>query len=134
MTEVAASPSQLAPATSAVQVDPVTRTAGSIGLRVSSDAAGQRYTGSRCSVRMFRGYEDILAGRDLRDAIYVSSRCCGYHGGQHAVASVQAVEMALELAPPPMAVALRNLGLSAETIHAEAAHLFLLAGPDFSEA
>ncbi|MFN2462771.1 MAG: nickel-dependent hydrogenase large subunit, partial [Candidatus Dormibacteria bacterium] len=46
----------------------------------------------------------------------------------------QAVEMALELAPPPMAVALRNLGLSAETIHAEAAHLFLLAGPDFSEA
>jgi len=82
---------------------------------------------------MYRGYEGILAGRDLRDAIFLASRCCGYHGGQHAIASAQAVEMALELAPPPMAVALRNLGLAAETIHAEAAHLFLLAGPDLSE-
>lgn len=134
MSEVATSASQVASATSEINVEPVTRAAGSIGLQVSATPDGSRYTGARCAVRMYRGYEDILTGRDVRDAIFISSRCCGYHGGQHAIASAQAVEMALELAPPPMAVALRNLGLSAETIHAEAAHLFLLAGPDLSEA
>lgn len=114
-----------------IVVQPVSRVGGSLGLRVQVDTSN-RYSDARCSAGFFRGYENVLLGRDVRDAIYVSSRCCGYHGGQHAIAAAQAVEMALAVTPPPMAVALRNLGLSAETIHAEAAHLFLLAGPDFS--
>lgn len=103
-----------------------------MGLRVDVDPGTNQYSGARCSSGFFRGYENILTGRDVRDAVYVASRCCGYHGGQHSVAAAQAVEMALGIEPPPMAVALRNLGLCAETVHAEAAHLFLLAGPDFS--
>lgn len=115
-------------------VEPVTRVGGALGLRVTVDSRANRYAGARCAPGMFRGYEAILSGRDVRDAIYLSSRCCGYHGGQHSAASAQAVEMALGIDPPPMAVAIRNIGLSAEMIHAEAAHLFLLAGPDFSGA
>ena len=118
--------------TEGIVVQPVTRVGGSVGLRVQVDSATNAYAGTRCSAGFFRGYENILVGRDVRDAVYVSSRCCGYHGGQHSVAAAQAVEMALDVTPPPMAIALRNLGLSAETIHAQAAHLFLLAGPDFS--
>lgn len=120
------------PRTAELVLEPVNRTGGSLGLRVMADAATGRYSGARCAAGAFRGYEYVLAGRDVRDAIYTASRCCGYHGGQHAVAAAQAVEMALGIEPPPMAVALRNLGLSAEIVHAEAAHLFLLAGPDFS--
>ena len=41
--------------------------------------------------------------------------------------------MACGLTPPPLAVAVRNLGLAAETIHAEAAHLVLMVGPDLCE-
>ncbi len=118
--------------TEGIVIQPVTRVGGAMGMRVQVDSAGTRYTKTRCSVGLFRGYENVLSGRDVRDAVYVASRCCGYHGGQHSVAAAQAVEMALDISPPPMAVALRNLGLSAETVHAEAAHLFLLAGPDFS--
>lgn len=117
-----------------VVVEPVTRVAGALGLRIHCDATERRYSGARCAARHFRGYETILVDRDVRDAIYLASRCCGYHGGQHAVASAQAVEMAFGLEPPPMAIALRNLGLSAELIHAEAAHLFLLAAPDLGAA
>lgn len=105
-----------------------------MGLRVLADPSTRRYSQSRVVVDRYRGYEPILAGRDVRDAVYVSSRACGYHGGQHAIASVQAVEMAYGIEPPPMAVALRNLGLSAEMVHAEAAHLVLLAAPDLSRA
>jgi len=116
-----------------VTFDPVTRVGGAIALRAGSDPKAHRYTGSRASVRFYRGYETILAGRDLLDTIYTASRGCGYHGGQHALAAAQAVEMACELTPPPMAVAIRNLGLAAESIHAEAAHLVLMAGPDLCE-
>ena len=117
----------------ALTVDPVTRVGGAIALHIEADSRTHRYTHSRASVRFYRGYETILAGRDLRDAIYTASRCCGYHGGQHAIAAAQAVEMACGLTPPPMAVAIRNLGLAAESIHAEAAHLVLMAAPDLCE-
>ncbi|GAC1329894.1 MAG: nickel-dependent hydrogenase large subunit [Candidatus Dormibacteria bacterium] len=112
-------------------IAPVTRVGGAVGLRVQ--AGGGAYRDARVSARVYRGYEGILVGRDIRDAIFTSSRCCGLHGGQHAIASAQAVEMAVGLAPPPTAVAIRNLLLSAETIHAEAAQLVLMAGPDFCE-
>ncbi len=113
--------------------EPVTRVAGALALRVDADMTRGRYAAARCAAQAFRGYESILQGRDYRDAIFTSSRCCGYHGGQHAVAAAQAVEMALGVTPPPLAVAVRNLGLAAETIHAEAAHLVLLVGPDLCE-
>lgn len=115
-----------------LDVEPVCRVGGSVAMQVANDPASKLHAGSRVAVRGFRGYEAILSGRDFRDAIYLASRCCGYHGGQHAVAAAQAIEMAVELPPPPMAVGLRNMSLSAETIHAEAAHLILLAGPDLS--
>lgn len=117
----------------AVSFSPVTRVGGAISLHTEANSQARAYGGARVGVGYYRGYESILAGRDLRDAIYTASRCCGYHGGQHAIASAQAVEMACGLTPPPMAVAIRNLGLAAETIHAEAAHLVLMVGPDLCE-
>jgi len=117
----------------AVSIEPVTRVGGAVSLRTDADAATGQYRNSRIGVRMYRGYESILGGRDIRDAVYTASRCCGYHGGQHAVAAAQAVEMAVGLTPPPLAIAVRNLGLAAETIHAEAAHLVLMVGPDLCE-
>ena len=111
---------------------PVNRIGGGMSMNVRIDPATGRYADAKLAADRFRGFEDILRGRDVRDAVFVSSRVCGYHGGQHSIASVQAVEMALDIAPPPMAVALRNLGLCAEMVHAEAAHLVLLAAVDFS--
>lgn len=116
-----------------LMIEPVTRVAGGLSLRCDVDPSLSRYAGARVAARHFRGYEAILAGRDVRDAIFIASRCCGYHGGQHSIAAAQAVEMALDLTPPPLAIAVRNLGLAAELIHAEAAHLLLLAAPDLSE-
>lgn len=116
-----------------VAFEPVTRVAGAIALRTDGDSTTGLYGNTQVGVQFHRGYETILQGRDLRDAVYTASRCCGYHGGQHAVAAAQAVEMAAGLTPPPMAVAIRNLGLAAESIHAEAAHLVLMVGPDLCE-
>ena len=117
--------------TGSLHFGPVNRVGGGLSMDVRVDSSG-KYADARLLADRYRGYEDILRGRDVRDAVYVSSRVCGYHGGQHSIAAVQAAEMALDIPPTPMAIGLRNMGLCAEMIHAEAAHLVLLVGPDFS--
>ena len=74
------------------------------GYEVAETLREQLPERARGSAQTTAEYEQILAGRDVRDAIFIASRCCGYHGGQHAIAAAQAVEMALGLEPPPMAV------------------------------
>ncbi len=76
----------------------------------------------------------ILKGRDPRDAMYVSSRACGVCGGVHSVASSLAIEMAFGIAPPPMGLALRNIQLALDFMLDNPLHLYILAGPDYSEA
>jgi hydrogenase large subunit len=44
-----------------------------------------------------------------------------------------ALEMACGVVPPPLAVIARNLGEGAELVYDHTLHLFLLAGPDYSE-
>jgi hydrogenase large subunit len=75
----------------------------------------------------------IAIGRDPRDAIFITSRACGVCGGVHSHASAYAIEMAMGLAPPPMGTVVRNLGEAAEMGYDNPLHLYLLAGPDYSE-
>ena len=44
-----------------------------------------------------------------------------------------AIEMALGISPPPLGVIVRNLLLSMEFLYDHPLHLFLLAGPDYSQ-
>jgi hydrogenase large subunit len=54
-------------------------------------------------------------------------------GGVHATCSALALEMAMDIKPPPMGILVRNLLLSCEYLYDNPLHLFVLAGPDFSE-
>ena len=83
---------------------------------------------------LFRGYEIILKGRDPRDAIFISSRACGVCGGVHATVSAETMEMAFGLRPPPLGIVVRNMLLALEYLYDHPLHLFLLAGPDYSQA
>ncbi len=82
---------------------------------------------------LFRGYEAILRGRNLRDAGLVSSTAAGICGGVHATASALCLEMAFGLKPPPLGILVRNLLLSCQYLNDNPMHLFLLSGPDYSE-
>ena len=82
---------------------------------------------------LFRGYEVILKGRDPRDAMFISSRVCGVCGGVHSVASSLAIEMAFGISPPPFGIALRNIQLALDFMLDNPLHLYLLAGPDYSQ-
>ncbi len=116
-----------------VDFDPVTRVAGALAFHSVADLKERKILSSNSMATLFRGYEVILKGRDPRDASYISSRACGVCGGVHSTVSALAIEMALGIKPPPLGILIRNLLLSIEYLYDHPLHLFLLAGPDYSE-
>src|SRR3712207_3786834 len=116
-----------------VNFDPVTRVAGALAFHSVADLEERKVLETNAVATLFRGYEVILKGRDPRDAIFISSRACGVCGGVHSTTSALALEMAFGIHPPPMGIVARNLLLSLEYLYDHPLHLFLLAGPDFSE-
>jgi hydrogenase large subunit len=117
-----------------VSIDPVTRVAGALAFHSVVDLENRRVEDAHSMATLFRGYEIIIIGRDPRDAIFLSSRACGVCGGVHSNCSAEAIEMAFGVAPPPMGLVVRNLGQTAEFLYDHPLHLYLLAGPDYSEA
>jgi len=117
-----------------LNMDPVTRIAGALAVHVTADLSRGQYLDSHAQATLFRGYEVILMGRDPRDAIFVSSRACGVCGGVHAHCAAYAIEQAMGIAPPPLGTVVRNMETSAEMGYDNPLHLYLLAGPDYSES
>jgi len=116
-----------------VNMDPVTRVAGAIAVNIVANLEDGTYLDARSQATLFRGYEVILMGRDPRDAIFISSRACGVCGGVHSHCSAYAIEMAMGIETPPMGTVVRNMGEAAEMGYDNPLHLYLLAGPDYSE-
>src|ERR687888_955791 len=116
-----------------VNLDPVTRVAGALAFHAVVDLEQRKVYEANSVASLFRGYEVILKGRDPRDAMFISSRVCGVCGGVHSVASSLAIEMAFGITPPPMGLALRNIQLALDFMLDNPLHLYLLAGPDYSQ-
>lgn len=117
-----------------VNIDPVTRVAGALAFHSKVDLGNRRVLEAHSQATLFRGYEIILEGRDPRDAIDLSSRACGVCGAVHSICSSYALEMAFPVEPPTMGVLARNMGQAAAFLYDHSLHLFLLAGPDYSES
>ncbi len=117
-----------------VDFDPVTRVAGALAFHGVADLQNRKFIEARSMATLFRGYEIIMKGRDPRDAIFITSRACGVCGGVHSATAALGIEMAFGITPPPLGVIVRNLLLSLEFLYDHPLHLFLLAGPDYSEA
>lgn len=115
-------------------IDPVTRVAGALGFHTQCDLTERKVVEAHSYATLFRGYEVILKGRDPRDAIDISSRACGVCGGVHSTCASLALEMAFPVKPPPLGIVARNLGETAEFLYDHPLHLFLLAGPDYSQS
>ena len=116
-----------------VSISPVTRVAGALSFHAVADLQNRNFLEANSIATIFRGYEVILKGRDPRDAIYISSRACGVCGGVHSTCSCEAIEMAFGISPPPLGTVLRNLALALDFLYDHPLHLFLLAGPDYSQ-
>jgi hydrogenase large subunit len=112
-----------------IVIDPVTRIEGH--LRIDVEVDGGRVSDAWSSGQMFRGIEQILLGRDPRDAWLFTQRFCGVCTTVHAIASVRAVENALQLEVPLNAQYIRNLILIAHAMHDHIVHFYHLSALDW---
>jgi Ni,Fe-hydrogenase I large subunit len=112
-----------------IAVDPITRIEGH--LRVEAQVDGGKVTDAWSSATMWRGIETILEGRDPRDAWYFTQRICGVCTTVHALASVRAVENALEIVPPPNAQLIRNLISLSQFVQDHVVHFYHLHALDW---
>ncbi|HMK44078.1 MAG TPA: nickel-dependent hydrogenase large subunit, partial [Dissulfurispiraceae bacterium] len=112
-----------------IVVDPITRIEGH--LRIEAQIEGGKIVDAWASGTMWRGIENILRGRDPRDAWTFVSRFCGVCTTVHSMASVRAVENALGITIPPNARLVRDLIMGFQTVHDHVMHFYHLHGLDW---
>lgn len=113
-----------------ITIDPITRIEGHLRIDCEVDAKG-RVEDAWASGTMWRGVEQILLGRDPRDAWAITQRFCGVCTTVHAIASVRAVENALDMTIPLNAQFIRNLMIAAHAVHDEIVHFYHLSALDW---
>jgi hydrogenase large subunit len=112
-----------------ITIDPITRIEGHLRIDVEVDGGSVR--NAWASGQMWRGIENILLGRDPRDAWLFTQRFCGVCTTVHAITSVRAVENALNLEIPANAQYIRNLILVAHAMHDHIVHFYHLSALDW---
>ena len=112
-----------------ITIDPITRIEGH--LRIDCDVDGGKVKKAWSSGQMWRGVELILLGRDPRDAWAITQRICGVCTTVHAIASVRAVENALQMEVPVNAQYIRNLIILAHAVHDHIVHFYHLSALDW---
>jgi hydrogenase large subunit len=115
--------------TERIVVDPITRIEGH--LRIEAEMQGNNIAQAYSSGTMVRGLEIILRGRDPRDAWAFTQRICGVCTLVHGIASVRAVEDALDYQVPPNAQLIRNLMIAAQHVHDHVMHFYHLHALDW---
>ncbi len=113
-----------------ITVDPITRIEGHLRIDVEVGDEG-KVTKAWSSGQMWRGIEQILVGRDPREAWTYTQRFCGVCTTVHAIASVRAVENALELEVPVNAQLVRNIIQCAHAIQDHIVHFYHLSAVDW---
>jgi len=112
-----------------VVVDPITRIEGH--LRMECQWEGGQITDAWASSTQFRGIEIIMEGRDPRDAWAFTQRICGVCTVVHAIASLRAVEDALDIEIPRTATLIRNLVHGMQTVQDHVIHFYHLHALDW---
>lgn len=113
-----------------IVVDPVTRIEGHMRCEVNLDA-NNVIRNAVSTGTMWRGLEVILKGRDPRDAWAFVERICGVCTGCHALASVRAVEDALNIHVPKNALLIRSLMAKTLQVHDHVVHFYHLHALDW---
>ncbi len=112
-----------------VVVDPITRIEGH--LRIEAQMNGNKIETAYSSGTSVRGIEVIMRGRDPRDAWAYVQRICGVCTLVHGMASVRAVEDALNYEIPANAQLIRNLMIAAQYVHDHVMHFYHLHALDW---
>lgn len=112
-----------------ISIDPMTRIEGH--LKIEATIENKTVVDAKCEGTLYRGFEQILQGRNPLDAIQITQRFCGVCPTPHAIASAQALDNALGIMPPPNGRIIRNIMQGANYIQSHVLHFYHLAALDY---
>lgn len=109
---------------------PINRVEGDLDIKVKIE--DNKIIDAKSVGTLYRGFENILIGKDVLDALVITPRVCGICSVSHLLAATKAIENAFDIIPPAQAVRLRNLSTMAETTQSDIRQNFLMFLPDFA--
>ncbi|MCG8565310.1 MAG: nickel-dependent hydrogenase large subunit [Desulfobacterales bacterium] len=112
-----------------IAIDPVTRIEGHLKAEVV--VKDGKVVDAHMSGGMYRGFEQILVGRDPRDATQITQRICGVCPTAHATASALALDDAFGVELTDNGRIARNLILGANYLQSHILHFYHLAALDY---
>lgn len=111
-------------------VGPFNRVEGDLEVQLELDGGAVR--SARVVAPMYRGFEQMLAGRAPHDALVIVPRICGICSVSQSVAAARALADAAGCNPPPNGQHVTNLMLGCENVADHLAHFYLFFMPDFT--
>lgn len=115
--------------TKKVIINPLTRISGFMEIDVTIE--DNRVTDALTRGMMFRGFEQMMVGRNPFDAIFLTQRICGICSTAHSVGSSVALENALNIEPSEQGMFLRDLIHCCEFLQNHVRHFYQYSVPDF---
>jgi len=112
-----------------IAIDPITRIEGH--LKAEVEVKGGVVVDAKIYGGMYRGFEQILTGRDPRDAPQITQRICGVCPTAHAQASSLALDDAFGVKVTDNGRIARNLILGANFLQSHILHFYHLAALDY---
>ncbi len=110
-------------------VGPFNRVEGD--LEVKLDIAGGQVEKAYVVSPLYRGFEQILVGKNPDDALVYAPRICGICSVSQSMAAATALAAAQSITPAPNGELAANLVLAAENIVDHLTHFYLFFMPDF---
>lgn len=114
-----------------VIVDPVTRIEGHLRVEVEVDESTGKVENALSSGTAWRGIELVCKDRDPRDVWAFVGRICGVCTSTHSLASLRAVEDALQITIPKNANYIRNIMHASLEVHDHIVHFYHLHALDW---
>ncbi|MDD5330960.1 MAG: nickel-dependent hydrogenase large subunit [Sulfuricella sp.] len=111
-------------------VGPFNRVEGD--LEVALEVADGRVASAQVNAPLYRGFEQIMQGRDPFDALVIAPRICGICSVSQSAAAATALAGAMGLDMPPNGRLAQNLTLASENLADHFSHFYLFFMPDFA--
>lgn len=101
-------------------------------LEVSLEIADGRVAAAHVNSPMYRGFEQMLPGKDPMDALVIVPRICGICSVSQSAAAARALRGLMGLTPPPNGLLAEHLVTACENLADHLTHFYLFFMPDFA--
>ncbi|MDK9698203.1 MAG: nickel-dependent hydrogenase large subunit [Siculibacillus sp.] len=115
-----------------IVVGPFNRVEGDLELRL--DVEDDRVVAARVTTPLYRGFEQILIGRPIGDALIVAPRICGICSVSQSLAAAAALASFSGTVPAANGALATALAHASENLADHLSHFYLFFMPDFARA